>query len=138
MDNLSKEARSFCMSKVRNRDTDIELLVRRELRKRRIYFKCHCTTLPGSPDIVVRKHRLAVFIHGDFWHGWRFPLWRHKLSPFWQSKIDGNRRRDRRNAAKLRRMGWTVMRLWQHEIKRDLATCADRVAAVCTTRLATS
>src|SRR5262249_37749020 len=64
---------------------------------------------------------------GDFWHGWRFPQWRDKLSEKWESKIAQNRMRDRRNHARLRRQGWTIVRVWEHQIERDLAGCLSRI-----------
>ena len=70
---------------------------------------------------------VAVFVDGDFWHGWRFPTWRLKLSEKWEEKIAANRRRDARNHAKLRRCGWTVVRIWEHQMERDPGACLRRV-----------
>jgi len=128
-DNLTQRQRSYCMSRVRNRDTDIERAVRSELHKRGYRFRKHIRALPGTPDIVFVKRRVAVFVDGDFWHGYRFPQWRENVSDFWQAKIEKNRRRDRRNFAKLRRKGWRVVRLWKHDIGRDLERCIDRIEA---------
>jgi DNA mismatch endonuclease (patch repair protein) len=119
-DKLTPEQRSHCMSRVKNKDTDLEILVRSELHKRGLRFRKHLKDLPGKPDIVFTKAKVAVFVDGDFWHGYRFPLWRDTLSPFWQAKIAKNRERDRRNFAELRRMGWTVVRVWKHDVKTDL------------------
>lgn len=127
MDNLSASERSFCMSRVRNRDTDIELLVRSELFRRGWRFRKHVSCLPGSPDIVFVRKRIAVFIDGDFWHGYQFPRWKKSLPDFWIAKIQKNRLRDRRNFAKLRRLGWKVVRLWQHEITGDLSQAIVRI-----------
>jgi DNA mismatch endonuclease (patch repair protein) len=80
-------------------------------------------SLPGSPDIVFAREKVAIFIDGDFWHGWRLPAWEHKLSPFWREKLRANRKRDRRNFQKLRALGWRVIRIWQHQIKRDPEAC---------------
>lgn len=115
------------MSRVRTRDTDLEQLVCRALRKRGLRFQRHTRDLPGKPDVVFRYARVVVFVDGDFWHGYRFPAWRSGLSAFWQNKIAMNRARDRRNFARLRRRGWIVVRLWQHEIRRDLEACVERV-----------
>lgn len=73
--------------------------------------------------------KVAVFIDGDFWHGYRFPSWKGKLTKFWREKIRKNRERDKRNFAGIRRMGWCVIRLWQHEIKDDLPSCVERIVA---------
>jgi DNA mismatch endonuclease (patch repair protein) len=127
MDNLSKRQRSYCMSRVKNRNTDLEALVRSELFKRGWRFRKHIPSLPGTPDIVFVQHRIAIFVDGDFWHGYRFPSWERNLSAFWVAKIRKNRKRDRSNFAKLRRRGWRVARIWQHEIKRDLPGAIRRI-----------
>lgn len=129
-DNLTKRQRSYCMSRVRSRDTDLERLVRSKLFRRGFRFRKHVANLPGRPDVVFPNARLAVFIDGDFWHGYRFPAWRNNVSKFWRTKIDRNRDRDRRNFARLRRMGWRVLRIWQHEIKDNVDSCIDRVESV--------
>ena len=64
---------------------------------------------------------MAVFIDGDFWHGFRFEAWRDKLSEKWEAKIEANRKRDERNFRRLRREGWKVLRLWEHQVQRDIA-----------------
>src|ERR1700755_2562057 len=126
-DNLTPEQRRYTMSRVRNRDTDLERLIRNEIHRRGYRFKKHVKSLPGSPDLVFSKQMVAVFIDGDFWHGFRFPAWEHKVSDFWKAKILKNRARDQKNFRKLRRMGWTVIRIWQHEIKKDTESCVRRI-----------
>ena len=126
-DNLTAEQRSYCMSRVKNKDTDIERLVRSELHKRGFRFRKNVRALPGSPDIVFSKIKLAVFIDGDFWHGYRFPDWEHEVSYFWKEKIRKNRERDQNNFKKLKKMDWRVLRIWQHEIKRDQEKCIIKI-----------
>jgi DNA mismatch endonuclease (patch repair protein) len=125
---MSKETRSALMARIRGRDTGPELVLAEAMRRKRWVWEAHCRDLPGRPDFVFRRARVAVFVDGDFWHGWRFPAWRHKLSEKWESKIDSNRRRDRRNHQRLRRSGWVVVRLWEHQVKSDLANCLARVS----------
>src|SRR5262245_25069068 len=96
-DNLSRAARSYCMSRVRSRDTAPELALRSALHRQGFRFHTHVKDLPGRPDIVLTSARVAVFVDGDFWHGYRFPAWEMTLAPFWRNKIAGNRRRDQRN-----------------------------------------
>lgn len=132
MDRLGRERRSLLMSKVRQKGTDIERLVGRELRRSGHRFQKNLKGLPGSPDLVFRRHRVAVFIDGDFWHGYRYPRWRHKLRPFWREKIEANRRRDQRNIRRLKRSGWRVLRIWQHEIRNDLGKCVQRIVVALT------
>ena len=97
---------------------------------RRLKFETHARDLPGRPDFVFRKIKVAIFVEGDFWHGWRFPVWRHKLSEHWEKKIEANRRRDRRNHDRLRRDGWKVLRIWEHQLKADDNACLQRILNV--------
>jgi DNA mismatch endonuclease (patch repair protein) len=83
--------------------------------------------LAGSPDIAFLGERVAVFIDGDFWHGWRLPSWEHKLKPFWRLKLRENRKRDQRNFRLLRSANWKVIRLWGHEIRSDRDRCIGRI-----------
>jgi len=128
-DVMSPESRSALMSRIRGKDTLPERRVSELLRRRGFRWESHVPELPGRPDLVFWRYRVAIFIDGDFWHGWRFPAWRHKLSPFWQAKIAANRARDRRTHARLRRHAWTVVRVWEHEVRQDVQRVADRIAA---------
>lgn len=129
-DNLTVSQRKYCMSRVRNKDTDLEVSVRSEIHKRGFRFRKNVRKLPGSPNIVFVSAKVAVFIDGDFWHGYRFPAWKEKVSRFWKVKIEKNRARDRKNHQRLRRQGWTVIRIWQHDIRRDLQGQVERIVAV--------
>lgn len=129
-DVMSPEARSAVMSRIRSKNTGPERAICCELRRRGVYFSKHPKDLPGRPDICFRRIKFAVFIDGDFWHGWRFPLWSHKLAPIWQAKIESNRQRDRRNIRKLSRLGWKVLRVWEHQVESDLAKCVDRILQI--------
>jgi DNA mismatch endonuclease (patch repair protein) len=126
-DIMSPETRSAVMSRIKGKDTSPERIMVRALRLLGFRFSRHPKDLPGRPDIVFRRLRLAVFVDGDFWHGWRFPLWEHKLSPKWRDKIAANRARDRRNFRRLRRDGWQVIRLWEHQIEQSAEKCLNRV-----------
>lgn len=134
-DNLTETQRRYCMSRVRNADTDLERAVRGGLHRRGLRFRKHVRELPGRPDVVFPSARVVVFVDGDFWHGYRFPEWSGTLSSFWRNKIETTRIRDRRNFARLRRDGWLVIRLWQHEVKRDLERILDVVEAAVACRL---
>ena len=126
-DNLTPEQRSYCMSRVKGKDTGIETSVRSELHRRGLRFRKHVKDLPGKPDVVFTKTKVAVFIDGDFWHGYRFPTWEHKVSDFWKKKISKSRERDTKSHRKLRDMGWTVIRLWQHDLERDFEGSIERI-----------
>lgn len=124
---MSPEKRSSLMSRIRGKDTGPELAVLEELQKKGVVFEEHAGDLPGRPDAVFRSLRVAVLIDGDFWHGWRFPLWKGKLSPKWREKISANRARDQKNLRSLRRMGWTVVRIWEHQVEQDLDSSIARI-----------
>lgn len=124
---MTPEQRSRAMKCVKLKDGSLELLVQRELRKTGLRFQRNYKKLEGSPDIVFLKRKVAIFIDGDFWHGWRLPAWEHKLSEFWKSKLRANRKRDQRNFRRLRASDWTVIRLWEHEIQSDSDRCIDRI-----------
>jgi len=126
-DNLTIEQRRHTMSRIRSKDTQPELTVRRLAHARGMRFQKHKDGLPGRPDLVFTRAKVVVFVDGDFWHGWQFPRWRAKLAPYWRNKIEGNRRRDRRNFQSLRRRGWQVLRIWEHDVRRDPASCIDRI-----------
>ena len=128
-DVLTREQRSFCMSRVKAKDTGPEVRVRSELHKRGFRFRKHVKTLPGKPDVVFTRAKVAVFVDGDFWHGYNFSSWEHKLSDFWREKITRNRERDADRDRILRGMGWKVVRLWQHEIKQDFETALNRISS---------
>lgn len=120
-DVMSPEKRSALMSRIRGKNTGPEKLVEGYLRKNGIKYKKHYAGLPGKPDFVLPLNGIVLFVDGDFWHGWRFPVWKGKLKPWWREKIEGNRARDIRNFRKLKRMGWTVIRIWEHQLKTNEA-----------------
>jgi DNA mismatch endonuclease, patch repair protein len=126
-DVMSREKRSELMSRIRSKNSGIERIVFRSLRRRRVHFSKHVDSLPGKPDVVFKQLKIAVFVDSDFWHGWRFPLWRERLQPYWKEKIARNRQRDQRNFRRLRRMSWTVIRIWEHDIRNDLTAVIDEV-----------
>lgn len=127
---MSPSKRSALMSRIHGRDTKPELAVARALRAAGCRFESQARDLPGSPDFVFRDEKVAVLVDGDFWHGWRLPAWRHKLTSHWEGKISANRARDQRSRRALTRRGWVVVRLWEHQVERDLAACIERVLAV--------
>lgn len=118
MDIWSKEKRSQVMARIKGRDTRPELIVRRYLYSRGYRYRKNVKGLPGTPDIVLRKYRVAIFVHGCFWHGHET----HLRIPsdnrdFWQRKIERNRERDTRDKAKLLDMGWSVITIWECQLK---------------------
>ena len=128
-DNRTPEQRSDMMSRVRSTDTGPELLIRRLVHARGLRYRKHCSWLPGRPDLVFIAARVAVFVDGDYWHGWRFTRWRDKLSTYWREKIERNRKRDRANFRRLREAGWVVIRVWEHQVERKPDECVTRIEA---------
>lgn len=127
---MSVEKRSALMSRIRGKGTKPELVVANLLAEAGLSYEEHAKDLAGRPDFLLRNHRVAIFVDGDFWHGWRFPAWRLKLSEKWERKIKANRDRDIRNLRTLRRAGWKVIRLWEHQIKKSPAGCLARILEV--------
>jgi DNA mismatch endonuclease (patch repair protein) len=129
--------RSLLMKRVGRKDTGPELAVRRYLHADGLRFRLHVRTLPGTPDIVLPRHRAIVFVHGCFWHGHscKHGLVRAKTnSRFWDEKIAANRARDRRKARALTVLGWKVITIWEcrcHDSAALAALCtAIRIRAV--------
>ncbi|MGI8574610.1 MAG: very short patch repair endonuclease [Egibacteraceae bacterium] len=119
----------------KGRDTRPELTLRHELHARGLRYRLHPRDVPGCPDLVIRSIRLAVFLDGDMWHGNEhrrrgldsladlFPT----RTDFWVSKIERNVQRDREVTRQLEQGGWTVVRVWESEVREDLSQVADRI-----------
>src|SRR5262249_38060446 len=120
-DRFIAEKRSAIMAAVRSRDTGLEMAVRRALHAAGLRYRLHVKDLPGTPDIVLVRQRLAVFVHGCFWHG--HTCTRGKLPStnfaFWQEKSCRNRKRDSSVRRKLKKLGWTSVVIWQCRINKD-------------------
>jgi DNA mismatch endonuclease, patch repair protein len=127
-DIMSQEQRSRVMSRIRGKDTTPERYIGSLLKAAGLNFTRHYRALPGCPDFAFRKAKVALFINGDFWHGWRFPRWGHKLGSFWRHKIAGNRARDVRSFRRLSRLGWKTVRIWEHQVESDAIACVARIA----------
>lgn len=122
--------RSRNMSRIRSKNSKPELLFRRALWAANIRFRKHVKTLPGTPDVVIKKYRLAIFVDGSFWHGYQWEQRREKLKSnraFWIPKIERNMQRDAINRQNLESKGFTVMRFWDHEVLQNLQACVNQV-----------
>ncbi len=130
MDIWTKEKRSQVMSRIRGKDTKPERIVRRILTNMGYRYRLNVKSLPGKPDIVLRKYRSIVLVHGCFWHQCphcgegRIP---HSRREYWEEKLRKNCDRDKRNIRELRREGWTVLRLWECEVERKQATVSRKL-----------
>ena len=127
-DKMTPEQRHRCMSRIRGRDTKPEMVMRRWLWHQGFRYRLYVKALPGTPDIVMRKWRTAIFVNGCFWHGHEC----QKHSPttnaqFWQDKIRRNRERDARNQQLLQEAGWHVIVVWECQLtaKRRMATLRE-------------
>jgi len=116
-DRMTPEQRHYCMSRIGSRDTRPELVVRRWLWHQGYRYRLCVRSLPGSPDIVMRKFRTVIFVNGCFWHGHACNSRRPQThAQFWNDKIERNRRRDERNHAMLRAAGWHVLVVWECQL----------------------
>ena len=121
-DSLSPAMRSERMGRVRGRDTKPEMIVRRLLHRMGYRYRLHAKDLPGQPDIVFRRRRRAIFVHGCFWHRHPDPDCRLARLPksrldFWLPKLKGNRERDVATVARLESMEWNVLLVWECELR---------------------
>ena len=131
VDTVSKEARSKIMARVRSKDTQPELLLRRALFARGLRYRLHSSELPGKPDLVFARYKAVVFVHGCLWHwhGCNRSRMPNTHSDYWQAKIARNRARDRANVAALTAAGWRVAIVWECSIKaKSLDAVADESA----------
>ena len=125
-DKLTPEQRSALMARVRTRGTTPEVALRRALHAEGVRgWRLH-PRLPGKPDLAFGRARVAIFVDGAFWHGHPDYYW-GQSGEFWDAKIARNRARDERVNAELAELGWTVVRLWDFEIARDLSGCVSKV-----------
>lgn len=129
MDRLDSAARSALMRAVRRKDTTPELRVRRLAHRLGLRFRLHRHDLPGTPDLVFPRRRIALFVHGCFWH--RHPGCRYATTPatrreFWEAKFTANQARDRRQTEQLRSLGWQVVVVWECET-RNIPTLEARL-----------
>jgi DNA mismatch endonuclease (patch repair protein) len=119
MDIVSRKHRSKMMSAIRGKDTKPELLVRRAVHRMGGRFRLHRRDLPGSPDLVFPAKKLAMFVHGCFWHrheNCKFSYTPKSNVEFWSKKFENNLARDIRVEGELKRMGWTVAVVWECEV----------------------
>ena len=128
MDVLTPEQRRKNMQRIRSKDTSIEVILRKALLHKGFRYRKNYKKLPGSPDIVLTKYKVAIFCDSEFFHGKEWEVKKPKLEKsnnpdFWISKIEKNMQRDAENDQKLLFLGWTVIHFWGHEILKDTNQC---------------
>jgi DNA mismatch endonuclease (patch repair protein) len=114
--------RSFNMSRIRSKNTKPEMLLRGKLFAAGFRYRLNVKNLPGKPDLVLKKYKTVVFVHGCFWHGHehcRYFVTPKTRTEFWIEKINGNIRRDLDNERKLLAAGWQVLTVWECELKKS-------------------
>ena len=128
MDKHTPEQRRKNMQAVKSKDSQIELLLRKELWARGLRYRKNVNRIYGKPDIVFIGKKVAVFCDSEFWHGYNWEERKKDFKShqeFWIPKIERNMERDAEVTAKLESEGWTVIRFWGNEIKKNTAQCAD-------------
>ena len=126
-------SRSENMRRIKSKDTTIEILLRKELWKRGLRYRKNVKDIYGKPDIVFKGKKLAVFVDSEFWHGKQ--LLEGKYIPktnteFWVTKIKRNIERDKEVNEKLKKDGWTVLRFWEADIRKNISACGDKVEQI--------
>ena len=122
--------RSRIMSKIRGTGNKTEVMLQKALWHRGIRYRKNYKKIPGSPDIAITKYRIAVFIDGEFWHGYDWQNKRNTINSnrdFWIAKIERNMERDLEVNQKLREMDWFVLRLWEKDVKKDMENCINKI-----------
>ena len=123
-------SRSYNMAMIKSKNTKPEILLRKELWRRGLRYRKNCKQIYGKPDLVFLRKQIAIFIDGEFWHGYNFEEIKNRLKSnkeFWLEKIERNMERDFEITQFLVEQGWAVLRFWDFEIKNDLSRCADKI-----------
>lgn len=116
------------MSKIRSQNTKVEKLIFRALRKEKIYFQKYYKKCPGNPDIALPRKKIAIFIDGDFWHGYNLKKLQKRLpKKYWLEKITKNVKRDKKTNLELKKQGWKVLRIWEHDIQKNLKKSLEKI-----------
>ena len=135
MDVLNAEQRHKCMSHIKSKDTSIEVSLRRALWKKGYHYRKNYSALPGTPDIVLIKYRIAIFCDGELFHGKNWEILKPRLlkgnnPDFWVKKIERNMKRDDENDKKLLFLGWTVIHFWGNDILKNTDQCVKVIEEV--------
>jgi DNA mismatch endonuclease, patch repair protein len=126
----TSKQRSDLMSKIKSQNTKPELKLRKALWGLGFRYRKNVKKMPGSPDIVFTRGKLVIFVDGEFWHGYRWDEKKVKIKTnrnFWIPKIERNMQRDEINNQLLSSEGWCVMRIWEHEVKKEFDICINRI-----------
>lgn len=122
MDNHSKEVRSYNMSRIRSTNSKPEDIVRKYLFSKGLRYRKNVKTLPGKPDVVLKKYKIVIFVNGCFWHGHqgcKYFVMPKSNTEYWNKKITGNVERDKNVIVRLEELGWNVITVWECQLKKD-------------------
>lgn len=133
-DTVSQKRRSEIMSHIQSQNTSIELLVRKQLFAQGFRFRVNYKKLPGKPDIVFTRKKVAIFIHGCFWHGHdtgcRYSHVPQSRTEYWSEKISRTKERDKNHINELTSNGWCALTIWECEIRKNLQNVIDRIVDI--------
>ena len=118
------------MRKIKAKNTTPEIILRKALWNEGIRYRKENKGITGNPDIAIKKYKLAIFIDGEFWHGYKWQEKKRKIKSnreYWIKKIEKNIARDKKNNLLLKEQDWIVLRFWEHEIKKELNKCVNKV-----------
>jgi len=122
--------RSDLMRKIKAKNTTPEIILRKALWNEGIRYRKENKEIIGNPDIAIKKYKLAIFIDGEFWHGYNWHEKKNKIKSnreYWIKKIERNIVRDKKYNQLLKEQNWIVLRFWEHEIKKELNKCVEKV-----------
>lgn len=130
---MTDEQRSYNMSRIKGKNTTIEMLLSKALWHRGLRFRKNSKAVYGHPDISIKKYKVAIFCDGDFWHGWDWENRKGSIKnnrEYWIPKIERNMQKDIEVNHVLSSMGWRVIRVWEHEIRDNLPDTADMIIRI--------
>lgn len=130
---MTDEQRSYNMSRIKGKNTTIEMLLSKALWHRGLRFRKNSKSVYGHPDISIKKYKVAIFCDGDFWHGWDWENRKDSIKnnrEYWIPKIERNMQKDIEVNHVLSSMGWRVIRVWEHEIRDNLPDTADMIIRI--------
>lgn len=125
-DIFTPEKRSWVMSRIRGTNTKIDLKMKKMLSDSSYKWEMY-PKMYGNPDFVHKRKKIVIYCDGDFWHGYRYNEKKKPAKKFWRDKIENNMIRDRRYTRKLRREGWSVLRIWEHDIEKNPKKCMRKI-----------
>ena len=128
-DKISTKQRSSIMSKIKSKDTKPEIVVRKHLHALGYRFRLHDKKLPGKPDIVMKKYKTAIQVRGCFWHqhGCKYSNVPKSNKTYWIPKLKQNKKRDRLNDKKLKKLGWKIIVIWECKLQNELKRLIKKI-----------